>query len=433
MRALSHLKSLTVVAVAASTLLLVAGCSAPTSADTGTPTGTGAPTGVTLTLWHSTTDSQAVLDLYSAYEQASGNTLDLVDIPSDQFTTAVQTKWATGDRPDILEYQPTSQDMAQLNMSQNMIDLSDRPFVAAAGDLVKSAGSLDGKVYGAVLGPLQTNGLFYNKAALAKANLQAPTNYDQLMTDCSALTGAGVTPLFIGGGSEFPVMMVNGFTYMADYNANDAYGLAVKGGTTKVNDPGSPITAGLQWLVDAGAKGCFNSDDSTATFQDAVAAVIAGTAAMTVLPSDFIQQFYDGGGTDDTIGFSTISAHKGITNFGATVMGSYFLPSTGKATQEAAAKGFIDWVTSDGYQTYVNAGKFAPTLSTATAPQTTGLYANMNTMLADPNKTLGFNSSIPGFGNFGAISVNVLVGQATPQQGADQFQTFIDQARLAQG
>ena len=428
MRASSQLKSWTIVAVAAATLLLAPGCSSPTP--TG-PTDTGAPAGVTLTLWHSTTDTQAVLDLYSAYEQATGNTLDLVDIPSDTFTTAVQTKWATGERPDILEYQPTSQDMAQLNMSENMIDLSDASFVAAAGDLVKSAGSLNGKVYGAVLGPLQTNGLFYNKDALAKANIQAPTNYDQLMTDCAALNTAGVTPLFIGGGSEFPVMMVNGFTYMADFNADDTYGLAVKNGTTKVNDPGSPITAGLQWLIDAGAKNCFNSDDGSATFQDAVAAVIAGTAAMTVLPSDFIQQFYDGGGTDATIGFGTISAHQGIGNFGATVMGSYFLPKTGKADQEAAAKGFIDWITSDGYQAYVTAGQFAPTLSTATAPQATGLYADMNNMLASPNKTLGFNSSIPGFGNFGAISVKVLVGQATAQQGADQFQTFIDQARAA--
>lgn len=435
MRAQLHFRPL-IVAVALSTLALAAGCSTGEGGTTTTTPDAGGttavPTGVTLTLWHSSADTQAVLDLYAAYEKASGNTIELVDIPNDNYTTAVQTKWATGDRPDLLEYHPTAQDMAQLNMAENMIDLSDRPFVAAAGDLAKSVGQLNGTVFGAVLGPLQTNGLYYNKDALAKAGITAPTNYDDLLTQCKALNDAGVAPLFIGGGSEFPVMMVNGFTYMADFNANDVYGLGVKDGSIKVSDEGSPITAGLQMLTDARDTGCLNSNSTTATFQDAIAAVTAGTAAMTVLPSDFIQQFYDGGATEDSLGFGVISAHAGIPNYSASLTGTFFVPKTGDETKQAAALGFIDWVTSDGYQAYVDAGQFAPTLSTATAPELTGLYADMNTMLSDPNKTIGFNSSIPGFGNFGGISAKVLAGQSTPQQGAEEFQTFIDQARAAQ-
>ncbi|MGC3953775.1 MAG: ABC transporter substrate-binding protein [Propionicimonas sp.] len=387
---------------------------------------------MTLTLWHSSADTQALLDLYTAYEKASGNTIELVDIPNDTYTTAVQTKWATGDRPDLLEYHPTAQDMAQLNMAENMIALADRPFVAAAGELAKSVGQLDGTVYGAVLGPLQTIGLYYNKTALTKAGVTAPTNYDELLTQCPALTKAGVTPLFIGGGSEFPVMMVNGFTYMADFNAADVYGLGVKDGSIKVSDEDSPITAGLQMLTDARDSGCLNKDATTATFQDAIAAVTAGTAAMTVLPSDFIQQFYDGGATDDTIGFGAISAHAGTPTYSASLTGTFFVPKTGDDTKQAAALDFIDWVTSEGYQGYVDAGQFAPTLSTATAPELKGLFADMNAMLSDQNKTIGFNSSIPGFGNFGGVSARVLAGQSTPQQGAEEFQTFIDQARAAQ-
>ena len=227
-------------------------------------------------------------------------------------------------------------------------------------------------------------------------------------------------------------MMLTGFTYMADYNANDAYGLGVKDGTIKVNAADSPITAGLTMLTSLKDAGCLNKDAGTATFQDAIKAVATGTAAMTVLPSDFIQMFYDAGADDATVGFGPISAHKGLTAYSPSLQGTYFVPKTGDATKEAAAQDFINWVTGAGYQDYVDAAKIVPTMSTATAPALTGMYADLNTMLSAPGAAISFNSSIPGFGNFGKIAAKVLVGQSTPQQGADEFQTFIDQARAAQ-
>lgn len=434
MRELSLVRSMTISATAASVSLLLAAClGGGNTASSGTvDMSVDAPTGVTLTVWHSTADTQAILDLFSAYEAASGNTIELVDIPNDTYTTSIQTKWSTGERPDILEYQPTSQDMAQLNMAENMLDLSALDFVEAEGDLADMAGSLDGKVYGAVLGPIQTFGVYYNKTVLARAGIEAPTSYDKLAADCATVAATGATPLFVGGGSEFPVMMVNGFTYMADFNKGDEYGLGVKSGKIKVNDPDSPIVAGLTMLSGLRDAGCLNKDAATATFQDAIAAVASGSSAMTVLPSDFIEMFHSAGADDTTVGFGVISAHDGTAVYVPSLMGSFFAPKTGDATKERAAADFIDWVTTEGYQDYVDAAKIVPTLSTATAPDLTGLYADMQDMLSAPGATLAFNSSIPGFGNFGGISVKVLVGQSTPQKGADSFQTFIDQARSAQ-
>ncbi len=71
-------------------------------------------------------------------------------------------------------------------------------------------------------------------------------------------------------------------------------------------------------------------------------------------------------------------------------------------------------------------------MSTATTPAMTGLYADMAKMISDPNSTPAFNNSIPGFGNFGKIAVSVLAKQNTPQQAADKFETFVDQAIAAQ-
>src|SRR5271167_1248390 len=91
--------------------------------------GAAGAAGLSLTLWHNTQDTQGVLALYKAYEKASGNKLVFVDIPADGFETATLTRWASGDRPDILEYHPGQADLDHFNPSHTMIDLRDRKSV----------------------------------------------------------------------------------------------------------------------------------------------------------------------------------------------------------------------------------------------------------------------------------------------------------------
>ncbi|HEY0119393.1 MAG TPA: extracellular solute-binding protein [Cellulomonas sp.] len=433
------------IAAAATGALLLASCSGGSSGATattgaGAPSGTAsaapAPTGVTITLWHQSADSAPQLDLYKAYEAASGNKIELVDVPADTYTTAIQTKWATGDRPDLLEYNPTPQDMKQLNMSENMVDLSSLPFVAHR--INKDAGVLDGKVLGLALGPTSSFGMFYNKDVLKAASVDVPTNYTDLQTDCAKIKATGVDAVNVGGGSEFPANMIAGFAYMADFNSGDTWGQSVAAGTTKVSDPSGPIVAGLTAVDNLRKAGCFNSDVATATYQDSIKAVYDGKAALTILPSDFIQQFYDAG-NDDTaavdakVGFGPISAEKGIGSYGTSPIGSYFVPNTGDATKEAVAEDFLNFAATTGYQTYVNEAKSSPTLDTATLPSDLGgLYESLAKLLQDPTTTPAFNQSVPGFGNFGQIAVSVIVGQATPQDAATKWQTFVDQAIAAQ-
>ncbi|WP_405846437.1 ABC transporter substrate-binding protein [Streptomyces sp. NBC_01518] len=156
-----------------------------------------APTGVTLTLWHNTADPTALLDLYKAYEKKSGNTIDLVDIPADSFPSTVQTKWATGARPDILEWHGNQVDVLSLNAAKNMIDLSALPFVKKEGTLADVSGTVGGKVYAATVGSLSVDGIFYNKQVFTKAGLQPPQTYAELAADCKILKAKtpGVTPI----------------------------------------------------------------------------------------------------------------------------------------------------------------------------------------------------------------------------------------------
>jgi len=426
-----------ITAAVGSLTLALAGCSGGDGGggDAAVDLSSPAPTGVTITLWHASNDPDALLNLYKAYEKESGNTIKLVDIPSDTAPTVVQTKWATGERPDLLEYNPSPQDMAQLNMSENMLDLSSLEFV---GDSALSgvAGTIDGKTYGAILGPVSVYGMYYNKDVLAKAGVDAPTNEETLKAACTAIKGTGVTPISMAGGSEWPAMMLPGFTYMGDFNADNAYGEGVASGETKVNDASGPLVAGLQMVTDLKDAGCFNKDAATQTFEQAEKAVSDGTAAFTFLPSDQIPDFYKNGASTDavdaSIGFGAFSAVKGVPSYGPNAQGSFFVPKTGDTDKERVAADFIDWATTDGYQQFVDDAQIVPTLNTADASSLSGLYADAAKLLQSDDAVIGFNSSIPGFGNFGGLAVKVLVGQSTAQDAADSFQTFVDQAIDAQ-
>ncbi len=146
--------------------------------------------GVTLTIWHNTQDTQGVLALYKAYEKASGNTLSFVDIPADGFETATLTKWASGDRPDILEYHPGQADLDHFNPSQTMVDLSSEAFVKQSSIYEIGGRASDGKVYAAITTFPETWGVYYNKKLLADHGLQPATTFDQLKAQCAVLSSA---------------------------------------------------------------------------------------------------------------------------------------------------------------------------------------------------------------------------------------------------
>ncbi|WP_406481260.1 ABC transporter substrate-binding protein [Streptomyces sp. NBC_01615] len=407
----------------------------PSAANTEGP----APTGVTLTLWHNTADSPALLSLYKAYEKASGNKISLVDIPPGTFPTTVQTKWATGARPDILEWHGNQTDLLSLNGAQNMTDLSALPFVKKEGHLAEVSGSVNGKVYAATIGMPSVFGVFYNKQVFAKAGLQPPTSYADLASYCKTLKSKlpGVAPIFEAGGSGWSQQVLSAFNYLGQYNVNEAYDKSILGKKAKLSDSDGPFVTGLKSYDSLRTSGCFNKDSVTATWEDSLKAVLSGKAAMVAQNTDSIALLNaDAGGdtakVDKAVGFVGVSATKAVANYSPSPLGTYYVPKTGNAKKERAATDFIQWITGDGYADYVKEAKTIPTLSGAPTPQLQGLMQDAQKAYED-GATLSFNSQIPGSGNFGPQSAKLLAGQQSPQQVADKMQTYYLQAAAATG
>jgi raffinose/stachyose/melibiose transport system substrate-binding protein len=393
--------------------------------------------GVTLTVWHNTQDTQGVLALYKAYEKASGNKLSFVDIPADGFETATLTRWASGDRPDILEYHPGLADLEHFNPSQNFVDLSNEAFVKQSSIYDIGGRASDGKVYAAITTFPETWGVYYNKKVLADHSLQPATTFEQLKVQCGVLSKAGITTMHEAGASGWPVA-VEPLLY-ASTSARPGYVADVMAHKAKFNDPDSPLLAGFKDWSDRKAAGCFNNDMTTATFEAGAKAVYEGKAAYQMIHSNIAAVYLDEAGgdkakLDEKVGFLGIGAKEQKTTVDAGPIGTYMVPKTGDSAKEAAALDFIRFVTGPGYSDYIQTSGTFPIVNGVADPKASELLKQIKAAYdKGPRETL-INQNVPGgFSNLMQVSSELTVGQLTPQQAADQLQQGVVEAAQAQG
>jgi raffinose/stachyose/melibiose transport system substrate-binding protein len=118
--------------------LLLAGCSDPgAGGSTGSGDSAGPAewpaqdadlSGVELTIWAAQNSNTVPDSVVAAFEESTGASVDVVTI-TDPYEQSVQTKIATGDKPDIAFWQPTSSMLAAINAKQNLQSLDDAPWL----------------------------------------------------------------------------------------------------------------------------------------------------------------------------------------------------------------------------------------------------------------------------------------------------------------
>jgi raffinose/stachyose/melibiose transport system substrate-binding protein len=410
--------------------LLAAAATTASSATSATNAGT-----TTLTVWTYPNDTPATRALYTRFEKKFHVKLKLVVLPTVSTELAVQTKWNSGARPDILEYQPTSL-FWSLNPTKNLVDLSKLPFVKASGSLAKVSGSYNGHTYAAQVADPTVFGAFYNKAVFARNGLTAPKTYPDLMHICTVLKAKDpdVAPIYESGHDQWPLQILGGLTYLAQYEKSleSGYEEQVLTKQAKLSDPNGPLVKALRAYKNLQDNNCFNSDVQTATVQDGQNAIVAGKAAMQFLPSDFLpllaQQVGGVKKLDSVLGWATPSATSAVAPWAGGPKGTWFVPKTGDAKKQAIALQFIKWVTGPGYQQYLNESGNYPIISTG--KQAPGA-SELQQAIARSYKTgtLAFNTNLVGFNSQFAILMSKLIaGQATPAQIGQQAQLFFAQA-----
>jgi len=417
--------------LAGATLLALVGC-APGE---GEPVPDG-PT--TITMWSSSADTDAERNLYTAWEEASGNSIETVAIPANGFEDATLTRWATGDRPDILEFHPVRGFLAGLNPEENLLPLDGMPYIEQSDGLYDTVGSWKGSTYAAVLAAPTLFGMYYNQAALDDAGVEAPRTYEELREVCAAIQEKtpGVVPIYQAGGDAWPLTVLpfnlwgGSYSYAEDIAYNQAAFVA----------DDSPFLEALDRFSELQEDGCYNDDIATGTVADSFAAVSAGEAAIVFNHSGSLADVQAAAGSpeaaDLALRFGSVGTEEPYANFSPGPIGSYMAPKSGDTAREEAAKDFIEFATGEYYQTYVDDAGITPVIKApgVEAPDDISeLQRQINALFDDAPREPLFNSDIAGFGNFVQLMPQLAVGQLTPEEVGERMQAGVEQASRAAG
>ncbi|MBV1855208.1 ABC transporter substrate-binding protein [Catellatospora tritici] len=427
-----------VLALAASLTLGMAACSDPgTGADTGSSTVTWAdPTakidGVNLTIWAAQNSNTVPSKVIEGFQAATGAKVNVVTVP-DPYEQGVQTKVATGDKPDLAFWQPTASMLTALNAKNNLQSLNDAPWLGKLDPALRDiTGILDGTRYAALVTSPAVEGVYYNKEVFAANGITAtPKNFDEMVDIARTLKGKGVTPFFEMAADRWATQ------WWVQVQLADA----AKGGLwDRINKGQAKFTDAdvldaikkYKSLID---EGLFNSDIKTAKFEDQGKALLDGKTAMVVQVNSYFGQLQastDTATLDKKIGFFPISPSGNVGTFIPDQSNALVAFKTGDAKREAAARQLLSYWMGPGYADFIADRK------------TLSLQPSVPNPVGVPQALLAVHQSLGGsIGSMQALAVanpdlyinlaDMIAGTMTPEQVASATQDQFAQLAKAAG
>ncbi|MET7463610.1 extracellular solute-binding protein [Nonomuraea sp. NPDC005501] len=430
----------TAATVAATALLALTACSDPASGPAPAagataaawPSPTGRLDGVTLTIWAAQNSTTVPEQVTAAFSKATGAKVDVVTIP-DPYEQGVQTKVATGDKPDLAFWQPTASMLTALNARANLQPLDDAPWLPSLSpELRDITGLLDKTRYAALVTSPAVEGVYYNKEVFAAAGVkETPKSFDEMLQVARTLKDKGVTPFFEMAGDKWATQ------WWVQVQLADAArdGLWDRVNTGKETFEDKTILDAIKKYKALIGEGLFNPDIKTATFEDQGAALLSGKAAMAVQVNSFFGQLQakaDTATLDKKIGFFPISPSGNVGTFIPDQSNALVAFRTGDAKREAAARQLLAYWMGPGYQEFV------------TARKTVSLKTDVPTPAGVPQALLDVHKSLGGaVGSMQALAVanpdlylnlaDMITGSLTPEQVAAATQKQFAQLAKAAG
>jgi raffinose/stachyose/melibiose transport system substrate-binding protein len=353
--------------VAAQTLALAMVATGTSTATAGVRQAAGSPQ--PLLLWEPATEVTAVAPMLTAFQAKTGIKVNTLVFPSNGFENDLLTKWAAGNRPDIMLWHAIGNWLVAINPTVNLQDMSTMPFVKKTpASVLDNSVRYDGKVWAALLDVPQLDVISYNEKVFDKVGLKVPSDYNQLLSACQAIKAKdpGVSPIVMGGGDIWPVQIPAFMMFNSALKAN--YGLISGINDNKVHFTDTPFLRGFEVMQTLQKDGCFNSDDLSMTYAQSVDALMTGKGAMefSVGPAA-LYPTYTLAQINSTEKVTSLSYSNNVGSWQEAGTG-FYLPKTGSSQRESESKQFIDFITGPYYQTYLNTQKEEPLLTGYAAP-----------------------------------------------------------------
>ncbi|MFF9775336.1 ABC transporter substrate-binding protein [Streptomyces sp. NPDC013978] len=422
--------------------LAATACSDPTAGASGADSDTKRtavdPTarldGVKLTMWTAQNTVTAPRQVIDAFEKATGAEVETQAVP-DPYESNVPTKLASGDRPDLMFWQPSVSTLPFIQPQQNLLTLDGEEWVSRLGDTEKSLGVIDGKRYAAIVTSPAMLGVYYNKDVFRKAGIgekDFPKSYDELLAlGHKVVDGTDAAAFYEAGGDKWPLqwqMQVQltdlDQQWWTDLNADKE----------KWTDPVvvGAIKKYKEKLLDAGLA---QKNYRTGTFTGQADALWKGEAGMVLNVTSFqsqLQAKYSTKEIDERIGWFPVANSAATGLYSPDQTNGVVAFKTGDEKRQNAARQFLAFWLGPDYADYIEAMKIPSVQPSVPTPD--GLPEASKAQVAALPTAIGvFQAKAIVAPDTHLYLADMLFDKKSPQQVAQAIQDQFAQVAKAQG
>ncbi len=345
----------------------------------------------------------------------------------------VKTRLATKTMNDVFFYNAGSL-LQALNPDNQLVNLSNQPWVKLVTNDFKQSVSTPNGMYGAPTSSTFYGGVMYNKKVYAKLGLKIPKTWAAFISNNQKIKAAGLIPVLVSYGDTWTSQLI----VLADFAnvSKQAPDWAARYTANKAKYVDPPALAGFTHTAEIFTKQLMNKDFASLTLGNALKLLATGEAAhypmITVVIGSVIQS---NPAQVNDIGYFAIPVDSGTPRATVWGAGGAYIPKSTTGDKLAAAQKLIAFLNSPaGCAIQNNSG----TVSGPYAIKTCKVPANSAAIVADQLKyqnqkqtglALEYISPIKG-PNLEKILVQVGSGITSARDGAALYdQDVVQQAQ----
>ncbi len=278
--------------------------------------------------------------VFSRYQEATGNRLNIVSFEDGEFETEAARAFAQGNVPDVFMHFHNA-DLSRFQVEENFLDLSGEGWVS---DLTPSSDAYcrdsQGRLLGLPFWESSVSGCYYNKTLLEELGLRPASTQAEFDVLCQTLAEIGRVPIC------FPA---EGCTWMYQFGLDPIFAddpaLLERLNRNEVGYGDIPQVADMvQWIGNAADKGWFGSDYLTTGWDDISDKLSSGSAVMTFIWDTWFYTDFTVKGEYTVEDFALMPIFMGTAENGTYEGGNLNMMMVNKNGENVeAARAFLDF------------------------------------------------------------------------------------------
>lgn len=414
-------------AIPAAGVLVLAGCSGPTTAGDGGSSADPKAVGFSLMVAQANDADDFYAQTAKKYTEETGVPIEVIPYPSDAYNTQVTTQLQAGNAADMMVLAPgTGQPISVISLADaGFLEPLDKTSTGLLPAGSEAEFQIDGKTY-AQPTALTPVGMVFNVTAAKEAGVtEYPSTYEDLLAACKAVRDKGKSFTVLAGGVSFNTglfsMLISATRVYAetpDWNEQRAAG--------DVTFADSAWKDVLDDIVEMNDKGCFQDGAAGGTFDSITQGMGGGTSLTASVPGSAAASISDATGAELNVqAFPPADGGKAFTVTGANY--AWGVNASSDDAVKASAQAFLDWVAQpENAKAYADLSGSVPITGIDTKtllPE----YAPIGDLLANGDYAALPNATWPNPAVYDALGVGVQ-GLLTGQKTADQVLADMDAA-----